>query len=150
MKNTFITDFTTPDFMQAFKSYFAELGVNVKDWEGLFNEMNNDQNNAAYVRCTGDGKVVGFIQFTPMTMSSWFFEEKIGFIREFWVDCDYRKCGHGSVLLDLAEERFRSSGIGKAILTTDTANVFYEKRGYRLDRNIVAKNGDDVYVKALG
>lgn len=150
MKNTFITDFTNPDFMQAFKSYFAEFGVNVRDWDGLFNEMNSDQNNAAYIRYTDDGEVTGFIMFAPMTMSGWFFEEKMGFIREFWVDSNHRKSGHGTALLELAEEYFSRSGIGKAILTTDSASEFYEKRGYKLDKNIIAKNGDDVYVKVLG
>lgn len=43
MKDYFITDFSNPLFQAAFKEYFCELGINVKDWEGLFCEMNEDE-----------------------------------------------------------------------------------------------------------
>ena len=43
MKDYFITDFSNPLFQAAFKEYFSELGVNVKDWDGLFREMNEDE-----------------------------------------------------------------------------------------------------------
>ncbi|HBR31548.1 MAG TPA: hypothetical protein DD733_05655 [Clostridiales bacterium] len=37
----------------------------------------------------------------------------------------------------------------KSILTTDTAEKFYEKNGYVKDSTIIAKNKDDVFVKEL-
>ena len=66
-----------------FKQYFAELEINVKDWEGLFEEMNtHNGGNCAYIRFC-DGKPAGFIQFTTVTLENWFFKEKLGFIRNF-------------------------------------------------------------------
>ena len=65
--DTLITDFTAPAFQTAFRQYFAEIGIEVKDWDGLFREMNQGdegQKNAAYVRMTEDGGVIGFIGLT--------------------------------------------------------------------------------------
>ncbi len=55
--------------------------------------MNNDKHgkNFAYVRIDDNGETVGFIQFTAITMNSWFFSTDMGFIREFWVNEKYRK-----------------------------------------------------------
>ena len=67
--DTLITDFFDLGFQNAFRQYFAELGINVKDWDGLFREMNEGnegEKNAAWVRTTADGGVIGFIQFTPI------------------------------------------------------------------------------------
>lgn len=147
-----ITDFTHPAFQAAFQQYFAELGINVKDWDGLFQEMNaggGDEKNAAYVRASADGNVVGFIQFVPIRFSSWFFEETLGFIREFWVAEAFRDRGHGAELLALAEDQFLERGICTAILTTDTARRFYERHGYSKAHGCRAKNEDEVFVKRL-
>ena len=147
-----ITDFTDPVFQAAFKQYFAELGINVKDWDGLFHEMNagdGDEKNAAYVRTGLDGGVTGFIQFVPMQFTSWFFEETLGFIREFWVAEPFRDRGHGTGLLTLAENHLLEHGICTAILTTDTAQRFYERRGYSRAHGCRAKNKDEVFVKRL-
>ena len=147
-----ITDFTDPAFQAAFKQYFAELEINVKDWDGLFREMNANsggEKNAAYVRMTEDGGVIGFIQFVPVRFTSWFFEETLGFIREFWVAEAFRGHGHGAQLLALAEDQFLERGIYTAILTTDTAERFYERRGYVRARGCRAKNKDEVFVKRL-
>ncbi|MDE7280550.1 MAG: GNAT family N-acetyltransferase, partial [Ruminiclostridium sp.] len=90
-----------------FKKYFAEIGVNVRDWEGLFSEMNtNNGGNMAYIRQSGN-EPLGFIQFTFITLEGWFFKEKLGFIREFWVAEKFRKQGHGTELLSLAEKYFK-------------------------------------------
>ncbi|MBQ9120164.1 MAG: hypothetical protein IJY09_08965 [Lachnospiraceae bacterium] len=45
------------------KAYFAELGINVKDWDGLFHEMNQEGDNLAYVQFAENQAVIGFIQF---------------------------------------------------------------------------------------
>ena len=147
-----ITDFTDPVVQAAFKQYFTELGINVKDWDGLFREMNEgngDEKNAAYVRMAADGGVIGFIQFVPIRFTSWFFEETLGFIREFWVAEAFRGQGNGAELLALAERYFLERGIYTAILTTDTAERFYERCGYVRACGCRAKNKDEVFVKRL-
>ena len=58
-----------------------------------------------------------------------------------------RNCGIGSELLAQAEAFFSRQGIHKMILTSDTAEGFYRKHGYRRDEGIVAKNRAPVFVK---
>ena len=144
-----ISDFTDPVFQTAFKSYFSELGIPVRDWDGLFREMNEDSGNLAYVRRAKDGSTVGFIQFNLISFTSWFFEETCGFIREFWVSEAFRNAGHGAALLGLAEDYFREHGLHTGILTTDTAERFYLKHGYRKAPGCRAKNRDEVFIKQL-
>ena len=111
--------------------------------------MNDEKDNKAYVRIAENNNIVGFIQFKPITLSNWFFEEKLGFIREFWIAPQHRSQGHGAELLRIAEEFFGQNDIRKAILTTDTAERFYEKNGYRKDNAFTAANQDEVFVKNL-
>lgn len=147
-----ITDFSYPLFQEAFKQYFAEIGVTVKDWDGLFQEMNEEnggEKNAACVRIAADGGVIGFIQFIPIRFTSWFFEESCGFIREFWVAEEFRRRGHGSELIALAEQHFLDHGLYASILTTDSAERFYERHGYVKAPWCKAKNHDEVFVKRL-
>ena len=148
-RDVLISDFTDARFVKAFKLYFGELGINVEDWDGLFEEMNGDVGNMAYVRFGEGDEVVGFIQFVPVELENWFFREKLGFIREFWIKNEYRNVGNGSELLGLAEKYFIDNGICRAILTTDSAPAFYEAKGYKRDGNFTAKNKDDVFVKEL-
>lgn len=149
MKDTLINDFDNFDFQNMFKSYFGELGVSVSNWSRLFQAMNDENRNLAYLRYDESGSSIGFIQFAVITFSSGFFETKIGFIREFWVNSNFRNFGHGSELLRLAEEYFINNGVHKSILTTDTAERFYVRHGYVKDVDITAKNGFDVFVKDL-
>ena len=150
--DTLISDFSDPLFRTAFQRYFAEMGIHVKDWDGLFREMNEGnegEKNAAYVRTAAEVGVIGFIQFIPIRFTSWFFEETCGFIREFWVAEKFRSQGHGSALLALAEGYFLEQGIRTGILTTDTAQCFYERHGYVREPGCRAKNTDDVLIKRL-
>lgn len=147
--DTLISDFSNPIFQNAFRQYFAELGISVTDWKNLFQEMNDDDGNLAYVRTAKDGTVIGFIQFKPIRFTSWFFEETCGFIREFWISESFRNSGHGTALLSLAESYFFAHEIFTGILTTDTAAHFYETHGYRKAPGCKAKNRDDVYIKRL-
>ena len=149
IKEVLINDFTNPDFRTMFMRYFDEINVNVDDWDALFSEMNNEKQNLAYIRFNEDGSPVGFIQFTVMSFASWFFDFETGFIREFWVDSRFRGQGHGSMLLRRAEEYFIGNGVYRSILTTDTAESFYIRRGYKKDTDIRAKNNDAVFVKNL-
>lgn len=147
-KDFVINDFLDEKFQTAFKEYFKELGIEVKDWIGLFKEINEDKSTQAIVRMENDN-VIGFIMFQPIVFESWFFEEKCGFIREFWIANDYRNIGHGSNLINQVESYFKKQEIFRTILTTDTAKDFYLKHGYHLQKSAKAKNGDDVYSKML-
>lgn len=144
-----ISDFTDPLFQNAFKTYFSELEINVKDWDCMFREMNEEGDNQAFIRIGADGEIVGFIQFKPTKFTSWFFEETYGFIREFWISEAHRKTGHGAALLKLAENYFREHDMFTSILTTDTAEGFYLKQGYQKAPGCKAKNQDAVFIKHL-
>lgn len=145
-----INDFTDPVFQAMFKEYFAEIGVNVKDWEGLWEEMNTQNGgNSAYIR-TCKNKPVGFIQFTAITMDSWFLKERWGFIREFWIAKGFRRQGHGTELLSLAEKYFKDEGIHRIVLTAEeNEQQFYLNRGYKICESIEAKNKIAVSVKDI-
>lgn len=147
MTERLISDFGDAAFQAAFRTYFTELGIRVKDWDGLFREMTAD-GNFAYLHLE-NGAVAGFILFQPITLSSGFLEEQAGLIREFWVAPAHRGQGRGGALLRNAEAFFRARGVCRALLTTDTAASLYEKRGYRALRSCRAKNGDPVYEKDL-
>lgn len=144
-----LTDFSDSVFRKAFREYFSELGIPVTDWDALFREMNEEGDNRAFVRTTEDGRTVGFIQFKPITFTSWFFEETCGFIREFWVADIFRGAGHGTELIALAENYFYEHGMLTSILTADEAGHFYEKHGYRKAPGCRAKNQDEVFIKRL-
>lgn len=149
MKDILINDFNNLDFQNMFKSYFSAMGVNVSNWKRLFKAMNDENRNFAYILYDEDESPIGFIQFTAITLSSGFFETKMGFIREFWISGKFRNLGHGSELLRLAEEFFINNEIRKSILTTNTAEKFYIRHGYVKDADITAKNGYNVFVKIL-
>ena len=145
--DTYIKDFTDPFFEEAFKKYFSELEITVKDWDGLCQEMNEDEGVAAVIRTAEDGSVMGFIMYQPIQFTSWFFEETRGFIREFWIAKEYRNLGHGSQLLKLVEDEFIRQGIRSFILTTDTAEDFYLNHGYKTISSCTAKNQDRVFIE---
>lgn len=144
-----LSDFTDPRFRAAFQSYFSELGVCVKDWDGLFQEMNDEGNNCAYLLLADGGRAIGFLQFQLTNFSNWFFEESFGFIREFWVSPFHRRQGYGGMLLHLAETYFAERGAFRSILTADDAVSFYLANGYEKAPGIQAKNKMDVFVKSL-
>ena len=147
--DTLINQYSDPAVQTAMKAYFCELGLNITNWDGLFQEMEQDGANFTFIRKDETGDVTGFIQFTTMDMSSWFFSAKCGFIREFWIRRDLRCQGYGTALLNQAEEWLRKQGCLCILLTTDTAPDFYKKHGYRHEPGIQARNKDKVYVKRL-
>ena len=149
-KDILITDFFDPMFMTMFRRYFDELEIKVSDWEGLFSEMNTQNGgNCAYIRVCGDNPI-GFIQFTAGTLENWFFKEKLGFIREFWVQKEFRRNGHGSALCSLAEKYFFDNGIKRIVLTAEEkAKEFYFRRGYEVCGGMEAINGMDVWIREI-
>ncbi len=136
-------------FEQAFRLYFAELGIAVKNWEGLFDEMAASRTDFTLLRTDEQGQIAGFIQVCPLPFTSWFFEGQGGFIREFWIAPAFRKQGHGSELLSLAEAKLREQECLFVLLTTDTAPGFYEKHGFEHLPGIRAKNDLPVWGKKL-
>ena len=147
----FIQDFSDAAFQQAFRLYFAEMGVEVKEeqWPALFEQMTSEGRNAAYVRLSPAGEVIGFIQFTMIELTNWFFNWPMGFVCEFWVSPSERGQGHGKDLLQMAEAYFAAQGAARSILTTDSAEAFYLHCGYRKAPDIAAKNNDIVLLKDL-
>ena len=111
--------------------------------------MNKEGDNAAFIRTTMDGRIIGFIQFKPVQFSSWFFEETCGFVREFWIAEEFRNKKHGTALISLVEKYFIDNGIYTSILTTHTAARFYERQGYVKALGCTAKNHNDVFIKHL-
>lgn len=144
-----LSDFTDPRFRAAFQIYFAGLDITVKDWNGLFREMNEEKSNRAYLTLNENGDTVGFLQFQLTAFSNWFFEESLGFIREFWVAPAYRRQGYGKALLRMAEDYFAVHGAYRSILTADDAAGFYLAHGYEAAPGIRAKNKMEVLVKVL-
>ena len=144
-----ISTFDDPHFRAAFRAYFTELGIAVKDWDGLFREMDEDKTNRAYLSLDEGGGAVGFLQFQLTAFSHWFFEEPFGFIREFWVAPGYRRQGHGRVLLRMTEDYFAAHGAYRSILTADDAVGFYLVNGYERTPEVRAKNNMEVLVKTL-
>ena len=142
-----ISDFSEPAFQTAFQKYFDELEIKVTDWAGLWEEMNRGENRA-YIALEND-EVIGFLQFTEIQLTNWFFTQRLGFIREFWVDKQLRNSGIGTQLLEITEKHFLENGIYQAILTTESANEFYGQRGYVKSEAISAANRQSVYVKVL-
>lgn len=141
-----IREYNDQAFQAAFRAYFAEMGIQVSNWEGLFAQM-TDEGDTTILRMDESGQVIGFIMFSRIEMTSWFFEDRYGFIREFWVAPEQRNKGIGAELLAQAETFFARQGIHKMILTSDTAERFYLKHGFRKEEGMVAKNKAPVYVK---
>lgn len=144
-----LSDFTDPRFRAAFQAYFDELDISVKDWDGLFREMNSEGNNLACLLPDDEGGTLGFLQFQLTGFSNWFFEEPFGFIREFWVHPAHRRQGYGRMLLHLAEAYFVEHGAYRSVLTADDAVAFYLANGYQKAPGIRAKNKMEVLVKKL-
>ncbi len=144
-----IDDFKDARFQKAFRQYFTQLGMNIKNWDALFDEMNHQEGNLAFLRMSENEEIIGFLQFQPGEMTHWFFQEPIGFIREFWIAEAYRGKGHGGGLLALTETYFKERGIGRLLLTADDAESFYLRHEYQKASWLFAKNNMDVFVKQL-
>lgn len=148
MNYILIDDFTNMHFKGAFISYFEELGININNWDKLFNQMNEEIGNLAYLAVDG-ASVVGFLQFRIDVLNNWFFTENFGFIREFWVKVQHRNTGIGSELIKHTEQYLLSKSINRVILTSDTAEHFYLTHGYHLDSSYIPRNELPVFVKTL-
>lgn len=138
-----------PSLQQAFRDYFAALGVTIRDWDGLFDEI--DRSGRQFlVRRDEQAQIVGFLLLLRREMSCGFYATDAGCVEELYVAPAFRRQGHGQALLAATESRFRAEGCSCMLLTSDDAGAFYARCGYRPEPRIRAKNGDPVFVKPLG
>ena len=150
MDYTLSNKFKDEKFKIAFKKYFTDIKIqlNEDEWDEVFSKMSADNLEYA-ITLEDNSKIIAFILFQEDSLSNWFFSEPFGFIREFWVDENFRGNGIGSELLKRAEEYFKKKGISKIILTSDDAIQFYLKHGYRIDSSYNPKNSLPVLVKDI-
>lgn len=156
MKNTFASDltemslshFSHPGFRRAFERYFAGLGETVQDWEAVYRQMASSGAQALLL-CSPDGETAAFLLYAALPFSSAFFEGHAAFIQEFWIDPSLRGQGIGRHLLHRAEARFAARGLSLVLLTSDTAEEFYLRCGYRRAAGIRAKNDCPVFLRCL-
>lgn len=96
-QDTLVRRYDDPAFRTAFRAYFAELGCQVSNWDGLFQGL-EERGDCTWIRRDSQGQIIGFIMFCMTTMQSWFFEARYGFVTEFWVAPEYRGRGawHGA------------------------------------------------------
>lgn len=144
---TFINNFDNKDFKVLFKQYFNEFDIKITNWENLFQIINED-NNLAYLLYAHEVPI-GFIMFSIEHSSHPYITERFGFIKEFYVDKNYQSKGYGSALLNKCEYYLFEHSVYKVVLTTDTAEFFYNRHGYKKATSYVSKNEDPVYFKIL-
>lgn len=148
MDKILINDFTDLRFQRAFKLYFKELGIEVSDWKSLFDEMDQEHKNLCYM-ITKDHETIAFIQFCLEKSEHWFLPQEFAFIRELWVDENYRNKDLGSKLLNYVETYVLKHEIYEIILTSVPKSKFYVKNGYKENQSYKPKNEDTVYTKSL-
>lgn len=142
------------EFQRAFREYFAEFGIPLKENTEVFNELMKAQDNEGMesVSLKNGNKLLGFIlyQIEIFKSSNGFFEQKVGYIRELWIDKNYRKQNLGTKLMEEIYNRLRKAGVYKILLTYDEDAIgFYEKLGYMYDNSYSAKNKERCMVKFL-
>ena len=141
IKDMFVENFEDELFTTAFKKYFGEISTSSRNWGMLFRQMNAEKGTTRALISLCGNSVVGFIMFCEVELKCLFFVEKIGYIREFWVDSQFRGKGHGHRLLKKAEEYFYERNIKKTVLNaTKGTEAFYIKNGYSKSHSIVSDN----------
>ena len=147
-----LCDFKDVRFTECFRRYFLEIGIRLKDDTDVFDEIAKScekENMRAFV-LGEDQAFTGFIMFQPELLKGGFFEERLGFIRELWVDPSYRHLGYGRRLIETAEKHFREEKIAKLILTYEEEAIgFYRKLGFVHDRSYCAENGGNIVIKHI-
>ena len=148
-----ISDFTTNlEFQEAFRAYFAEIGVNLKPDTDIWDEIAASAEKEGMV-CRAlrrEGAIAAFILFQRDALQSrtGFFTRPVGFVRELWVRPAYRGQGLGRALVEHAAAELEKSGAAEIILTYDPGALgFYRKLGFREDPAYTAKNGQGVVVR---
>ncbi len=146
MEYQYLSHYDDSSFKMAFCQYFQELGISLSPDNDVFLEMGKEGKKKLKTLLVLEGKeIIGFAMYQEDGLTNWFFVEKIGFIREFWIKKDQRKKRIGSSLLQMVLIDLKKKGVRKILLTTDMAAVFYEKNGFSEDKSYSAKNEDPVY-----
>lgn len=145
-----LNNFYDAEFMQCFRAYFLEIGIDLKGNTAVFDDIaesyEKEEMRTFVIR--EKGGIVGFIMIQPECLKSGFFEEHAGFIRELWISPPSRRLGYGKQLIERAEEYFRGKGISKLILTyEENALPFYKRLGFDFDCSYSARNGENVVIK---
>jgi GNAT superfamily N-acetyltransferase len=145
MEYQYLRDYSDLSFKTAFCLYFKELGTDLTPDHDVFLEMAKDKEKGLKTLLVLEGEeIIGFLMYQEDTLTNWFFVERIGFIREFWIREDKRKQGIGTSLLKAVLTDVKDKGIKKALLTTTTAEGFYGKNEFVKDESYSAKNGGQV------
>lgn len=149
MQDIFVEDFESELFTEAFKKHYGETGNKSYNWEWLFRQMNAEKDTTKAIMRLDGNTAVGFIMFCEVELQCIFFSEKIGYIRELWVDKSYRRTGHGSHLMHLAEKYFSDRTVPQAALMTNPkSKEFYLKLGYSESEVIFSEEGE-IFTKKL-
>ena len=130
---------------QCFRDYFCELGEPLRENTSVFDQMQRAATDCG-MRCLviqRDADLLGFILFQEevLTHQMAFFTERLGFIRELWVNPCIRKMGYGKALVLAAQTFLKDRGVRKMILTYEQSALdFYERLGYQIDPSYCAAN----------
>ncbi len=153
---TMIHDINIDDrnFQKAFREYFSEIGITLKENTDVFEEIKKSQETEGTqsLGIKQGEDFVGFVlyQVEPFVSSSGFFEQKVGFIREVWIKKNHRGQKLGTRLLEEVYRKLRDAGVKKVLLTYDEDAIgFYLKSGYEYDDSYTAKNKMRCIVKYL-
>lgn len=145
-----VCDCADPGLQAAFRAYYGEMNVRIEDWDAFYGEIGAGEDRIL-VRRDDEGGIVGFLMLAMTEATAWegFFSVKLGCVEELWVAPAYRGKGHGAALLAQAERILARQGCLCALLTTDRADGFYLRQGYRRAAAVRARNGAAVFCRML-
>jgi len=146
--NILIDDFNCDQFIDVFKRALLDLNKEKKvDLCSLIQEMNS-QSDIWAILFVVNKRTIAFIQFQIVYLSNDEFMERVGFIREFWIEPQHRQRGIGTKLLKDCEIHLSGLGINQFILLSlPKAENFYKKQGYILNENYISFNNLNIMTK---
>ena len=125
------------DYSQAYDLWLlCGNGLNDKDdsLEGIDKYLKRNPSTSFVAVC--EGKVVGVILCGH--------DGRRGIIQHACVSPDYRRCGVGKKLVDLALEALKNEGINKVLLVAfkknEGGNAFWESQGFTLRKDLNYRN----------
>jgi len=125
------------DYSQAYGLWLlCGNGLNDKDdsLEGIDKYLKRNPSTSFVAVC--EGKVVGVILCGH--------DGRRGIIQHACVSPDYRRCGVGKKLVDLALEALKNEGINKVLLVAfkknEGGNAFWESQGFTLREDLNYRN----------
>lgn len=148
--NILIDNFNCHQFVDVFNRALIDLNKEKKDdLFSLIQEMNS-QSDIWAILFVINKLTIGFIQFQILHLSNDEFLEKVGFIRELWIEPKYRHSGIGKQLLNDCESYLSRLGIHQIVLLSlPEAKSFYEKQGYIINENYLSFNDLKVMTRII-